>query len=70
MVFLGNLSVCFFKSCVVSVLADAQHLILDKVNMDDMTDAQIAEIKAAKEKLMGSAQKVKPAGHPCILCSS
>ena len=42
------------------VEADCKALkeILDKVNMDDMTDAQIAEIKAAKEKLMGSAQKV------------
>ena len=43
-----------------AVEADCKALkeILEKVNMDDMTDAQIAEIKAAKEKLMGSAQKV------------
>ena len=43
-----------------AVEADCKALkeILDKVNMDDMSDAQIAEIKAAKEKLMGSAQKV------------
>ena len=38
-----------------AVEADCKALkeILEKVNMDDMTDAQIAEIKAAKEKLMG-----------------
>ena len=32
--------------------------ILEKVNMDDISDAQIAEIKAGKEKLMESAQKL------------
>lgn len=30
----------------------------DKVNMDDITDAQITEIKAGKEKLSESAQKL------------
>ncbi len=32
--------------------------ILEKVNMDDITDAQVAEIKAAQDKLNESAQKV------------
>ena len=32
--------------------------ILEKVNMDDISDAQVAEIKAAQEKLNASAQKV------------
>ncbi len=42
------------------VEADCKALkeILDKVNMDSITDAQVAEIKAAKEKLTESAQKV------------
>ncbi len=42
------------------VEADCKALkdILDKVNMDDISDAQVAEIKAAKEKLMESAQKL------------
>ena len=42
------------------VEADCKALkeILEKVNMDDMTDAQIAEIKAGKEKLTESAQKL------------
>ena len=31
---------------------------LEKVNMEELTDAQIAEIKAGKEKLMESAQKL------------
>lgn len=43
-----------------SVEADCKALkeLLEKVNMEDITDAQIAEIKAGKEKLMESAQKV------------
>ena len=43
-----------------AVEADCKALkeILEKVNMEDMSDAQIAEIKAAKEKLTESAQKV------------
>ena len=43
-----------------AVEADCKALreILDKVNMDDISDAQVAEMKAAKEKLMESAQKV------------
>ena len=42
------------------VEADCKALkdILDKVNMEDISDAQVAEIKAAKEKLMESAQKL------------
>ena len=32
--------------------------ILDRVNMDSITEAEVAEIKAAKEKLTESAQKV------------
>ena len=42
------------------VEADCKALkeILEKVNMDDITDAQIAEIKAGKEKLSESAQKL------------
>ena len=43
-----------------TVEADCKALkeILEKVNMDDISDAQIAEIKAGKEKLMESAQKL------------
>ena len=43
-----------------TVEADCKALkeLLEKVNMDDMTDAQIAEIKAGKEKLTESAQKL------------
>ena len=43
-----------------AVEADCKALkeILDKVNMDDISDAQVAEMKAAKDKLMESAQKV------------
>ena len=42
------------------VEADCKALkeILEKVNMDDITDAQITEIKAGKEKLSESAQKL------------
>ena len=42
------------------VEADCKALkeLLEKVNVDDMSDAQIAEIKAGKEKLMESAQKL------------
>ena len=42
------------------VEADCKALkeILEKVNMEDITDAQIAEIKAGKEKLSESAQKL------------
>ena len=44
----------------LSLRRTARHLkeLLEKVNMDDMSDAQIAEIKAGKEKLMESAQKL------------
>ena len=31
---------------------------MEKTNPDDMTDAQIADLKAGKEKLMESAQKL------------
>ena len=43
-----------------AVEADCKTLkeLLEKVNMEDMSDAQIAEIKAAKEKLMEGAQKL------------
>ena len=43
-----------------AVEADCKALkeVLDKVNMDDISDAQVAEMKAAKDKLMESAQKV------------
>lgn len=43
-----------------AVEADCKALkeLLEKVNMDDISDAQIAEIKAGKDKLMQSAQKV------------
>ena len=43
-----------------AVEADCKALkeLLEKVNMDDMTDAQIAEIKAGKDKLTESAQKL------------
>ena len=43
-----------------AVEADCQALkaILDRVNMDSITEAEVAEIKAAKEKLTESAQKV------------
>ena len=43
-----------------AVEADCKALkeLLEKVNMEDMSDAQIAEIKAAKDKLMEGAQKV------------
>ena len=43
-----------------SVEADCKALkeVLEKVDMDNMTDAQVAEIKAGKEKLMESAQKL------------
>ncbi len=43
-----------------AVEADCKALkeLLEKVNMDDMSDAQIAEIKAGKEKLTESAQKL------------
>ncbi len=43
-----------------AVEADCKALkeILDKVNMESISDAQVAEMKAAKEKLMESAQKV------------
>ncbi|OUQ52073.1 molecular chaperone DnaK [Lachnoclostridium sp. An118] len=43
-----------------AVEADCKALkeLLEKVNMDDISDAQIAEIKAGKEKLTQSAQKV------------
>ena len=42
------------------VEADIQALkdLLAKANTDELTDAQVAEIKAAKEKLMESAQKL------------
>ena len=42
------------------VEADCKALkeLLEKVNMEDMSDAQIAEIKAGKEKLTESAQKL------------
>ena len=43
-----------------AVEADCKALkdLLEKANTEEMTDAQIAEIKAAKEKLTESAQKL------------
>ena len=43
-----------------AVQADLEALkkLIEESNPEDMTDAQVAEIKAAKEKLMESAQKV------------
>ncbi|MDY5987893.1 molecular chaperone DnaK [Sporofaciens sp. SGI.106] len=43
-----------------AVEADCKALeeLLAKVNMDSMSDAEVAEIKAGKEKLMASAQKL------------
>ena len=43
-----------------AVEADCKALkeLLEKVNMDDISDAQVAEINAGKEKLMQSAQKL------------
>ena len=43
-----------------AVEADVQALkdLLAKANTDDISEAQVAEIKAAKEKLMESAQKL------------
>ena len=43
-----------------AVEADCKALkeLLEKVNMESMTDAEIAEIKAGKEKLTESAQKL------------
>ena len=42
------------------VEADCKSLkdILEKINMEDITDAQVAEMKAGTEKLTASAQKV------------
>jgi len=45
------------KTAVEADLAALKELI-EKSNPDEMTDAQVAEIKAGKEKLMESAQKV------------
>ena len=43
-----------------AVEADCKALkeLLEKVNMEEMTDAQVAEIKAGKDKLTESAQKL------------
>ena len=43
-----------------AVEADCKELedLLAKINMDDISDAQVAEMKAGKEKLMASAQKL------------
>ena len=43
-----------------AVEADVQALkdLLAKANTEELTDAQVAEIKAGKEKLMESAQKL------------
>ena len=43
-----------------TVEADLKALkeLVEKTNPDDMTDAQIADLKAGKEKLMESAQKL------------
>ena len=43
-----------------AVEADVQALkdLLEKANTEELSDAQVAEIKAAKEKLMESAQKL------------
>ena len=45
------------KTAVEADLAALKSLI-EKSNPDEMTDAQVAEIKAAKDKLMESAQKL------------
>ena len=43
-----------------AVEADCKELedLLAKINMDDISEAQVAEMKAGKEKLMASAQKL------------
>ena len=48
-----------------AVQADLEALkkLIEESNPEDMTDAQVAEIKAAKEKLMESAQKVFAKGY-------
>ena len=43
---------------VVQADLEALKKLIEESNPEDMTDAQVAEIKAAKEKLMESAQKV------------
>ncbi len=45
------------KTAVQADIAALKELV-EKSNPEEMTDAQVAEIKAAKEKLMESAQKV------------
>jgi len=45
------------KSAVEADIAALKQLV-ENTNAEEMTDAQVAEIKAAKEKLMESAQKV------------
>ena len=45
------------KSAVEADLKELKELI-EKTNPEDMTDAQIDELKAGKEKLMNSAQKL------------
>ena len=45
------------KSAVEADMKELKELI-EKTNPEDMTDAQIDELKAGKEKLMNSAQKL------------
>lgn len=45
------------KAAVEGDLSALKDLI-EKANPEEMTEAQVAEIKAAKEKLMESAQKI------------
>ena len=45
------------KSAVEADIAALKSLV-ESTNPEEMTDSQVAEIKAAKEKLMESAQKV------------
>lgn len=57
---LGEVADKLDASDKAEVEADCKALkdVLEKINMEDITDAQVAEIKAGTEKLTASAQKV------------
>ena len=46
------------KAAVEADLNNLKELVSRTANAEDMTDAQVAEIKAAQEKMMESAQKL------------
>ena len=46
------------KAAVEADLTGIKRLLAKYANVDEMTDAQVEEIKAGKEKLMQSAQKL------------